>query len=184
MIRAAIVRPAGAWSEAPADRVTLSYDDRHRRRIAMRGDGGLAFLLDLPEALSLRDGDGLVLEDGRIVAVRAKPEALLEIRARDAHHLARLAWHIGNRHVPAAIGAGRILIRPDHVIAEMLEGLGAELAAAEAPFDPEGGAYAEARHEAGGHAGHRHGAGDHHHAAGEPHHHAHGDRHPHSHERS
>ena len=111
----------------------------------MQGEAGLMFLLDLPEATVLRQGDGLVLEDGRIVEVRARPEPLLEICARDAHHLARLAWHLGNRHLPAAIEPGRILIRPDHVIAAMLVGLGAKVSAVEAPFDPEGGAYAHGR---------------------------------------
>ena len=88
----------------------------------MKGERGLEFLLDLPEATALRHGDGLVLEDGRMVEVRAKPEPLLVVTAKDAHHLARLAWHLGNRHVPAAIEADRILIRPDHVLAEMLAG--------------------------------------------------------------
>jgi urease accessory protein len=110
----------------------------------MQGERGLEFLLDLPEAIPLRNGDGLVLEDGRMVEVRARPEPLLVVTAKDTQHLARLAWHLGNRHVPAAIEPDRILIRPDHVLAEMLGGLGAEVAAAEAPFDPEGGAYAHA----------------------------------------
>ena len=131
----------------------LAYDDRHRRRFAMQGEGGLTFLLDLPEATILRNGDGLVLEDGRIVEVRARPEPLLQVRGRDAHHLARLAWHLGNRHVPAAIEATRLLMRPDHVIAAMLVGLGATVTALEAPFEPEGGAYA---------AEHAHHAHDHH----------------------
>ena len=92
-----------------------------------------------------------------MVEVRAKPEPLLVVTARDPHHLARLAWHLGNRHVPAAIEKDRILIRPDHVLAEMLAGLGAEISAIEAPFDPEGGAYAQ------GHAGNGHSDHGHHH---------------------
>jgi urease accessory protein len=154
MIRAGKAIRAGHWSGVATDAVVLGYDDRHRRRLAMRGERGLQFLLDLPEATPLRNGDGLVLDDGRIVEVRAKPEPLLVILARDANHLARLAWHLGNRHVPAAIEPDRILIRPDHVLAEMLVGLGAELAAAEAPFDPEGGAYAHAATGDGYHAHH------------------------------
>lgn len=142
MIRAAAIRHRGSWPGRPADSVTLTHHDRNRRRLVMQGDGGLSFLLDLPEAAILRDGDALVLDDGRLVEVRARPEALLDIRARDAHHLARLAWHLGNRHIPAAMQPGHILIRPDHVIAAMLIGLGATVAAVEAPFDPEGGAYA------------------------------------------
>jgi urease accessory protein len=140
LIRASKVIRASHWSHIASDAVVLGYDDRHRRRLVMRGERGLEFLLDLPEATALRHGDGLVLDDGRMVEVRAKPEPLLVVSGRDAHHLTRLAWHLGNRHVPAAIDEGKILIRPDHVLAEMLAGLGA------APFDPEGGAYAQAGH--------------------------------------
>jgi len=148
MIRATKVIHAGHWSGVATDAVILGYDDRHRRRLAMKGERGVEFLLDLPNATALRNRDGLVLDDGRIVEVRAKAEPLMVITARDAHHLVRLAWHLGNRHVPAAIEPSRILIRPDHVLAEMLVGLGAEVSAVEAPFDPEGGAYA---HESHGH---------------------------------
>jgi urease accessory protein len=155
MIRAIKVIRAGHWSRVATDAVVLAYDDRHRRRLAMKSDRGVEFLLDLPEATALRNGDGLVLDDGRMVEVRAKPEPLLTVTAKDAHHLTRLAWHLGNRHVPAAIEGERILIRPDHVLAEMLAGLGAEVAAIEAPFDPEGGAYAHGRHDEHGH-GHGH----------------------------
>jgi len=142
MIRATSVIRAGRWGGAASDHVVLGYDDRHRRRLAMQGERGLTFLLDLAEATVLHQGDGLVLNDGRMIEVRAKPEPLLVVRASDPHRLARLAWHLGNRHVPAAIEPDRILIRPDHVIAEMLAGLGAEITAEEAPFDPEPGAYA------------------------------------------
>jgi urease accessory protein len=155
MIRATKVIRAGHWSGVSTDTVLLAYDDRHRRRLAMTGARGVEFLLDLPEATALRDGDGLVLEDGRMVEVRARPEALLTVKAKDAHHLAKLAWHLGNRHVPAAIERDRILIRPDHVLAAMLVGLGAEVAAIEAPFDPEGGAYAHGGHDQS--HGHGHG---------------------------
>ena len=165
MLRASNIRLAGLWASLPADRVTLAYDDRHRRRVAMTSDGGLPFLLDLPKAVVLRHGDALVLEDGRLIEVHARPEPLLEIRARDSHHLARLAWHLGNRHLPAAIEPDRILIRPDHVIAAMLAGLGAAVVEVKAPFDPEGGAYAAGHgsHEAAsdphqlGHAHHTNG---------------------------
>lgn len=146
MIRATKVIRAGHWSHVASDVVILGYDDRHRRRLAMKGERGVEFLLDLPEATALRNGDGLVLEDGRMIEVRAKPEPLLAVTAMNEHHLARLAWHLGNRHVPAAIDPGRILIRPDHVLAEMLGGLGADVSATEGPFDPEGGAYAHGGH--------------------------------------
>lgn len=134
------------------------------------GKEGIAFLLDLPEARLLRHGDGLVLDDGRIIEVIAAPEALLEVRGRDTEHLVQLAWQLGNRHLPAQVFADRILIRRDHVIADMLKGLGAEVAEIEAPFDPEGGAY-------GGHGSHNHGHHEHDHGHHHGHHH-----HDHSHE--
>ena len=130
----------------------------------MQAESGLIVLLDLSEATVLRDGDALVLEDGNLVEVRAKPEPLLAVRGRDAHHLMRLAWHLGNRHVPAAIEADRLLIRPDPVIAGMLAGLGAGISAVEMPFDPEGGAYDHPERRGDGHNGaarhgHAHGNG-------------------------
>lgn len=142
MHRATRLLPAGTWpSERRVDTVTLPHELRHRRRLTMAGDGGLVFLLDLAEATLLRDGDGLDLENGGIVEVRAADEALLEITAENPGALAKLAWHLGNRHLPAAIAADRILIRPDHVIEAMLRGLGAAVRPVQAPFDPEGGAY-------------------------------------------
>jgi urease accessory protein len=123
------------------DEVVLDYDHRHRRRIVLKGEGGHQFLLDLGEVPDLRDGDGIVLDNGQIVLVRAAPEALLEIHAHGAIHMARLAWHIGNRHLAAEIGEHSIRIRADHVIAQMVEGLGGHVHAIEAPFNPEGGAY-------------------------------------------
>ena len=102
-MRAIAVKAAATWSGNAADRVVLDYDDRHRRRMALTATSGLAFLLDLPAATSLRDGDALVLEDGRLVEVVAAPEPLLEIRCADPLHLARLAWHLGNRHVPVQV---------------------------------------------------------------------------------
>ena len=127
MLRATEIAPAGSWQGKPADVVRLDYDRRTRRRIALTGAGGLAFLLDLPEAPLLRAGDGIRLEDGRIVAVEAAPERLLEIACRDERALARIAWHLGNRHLAAEIGERVIHIRDDHVIADMARGLGAEV---------------------------------------------------------
>jgi urease accessory protein len=149
MLRAVTVERAGTWSGTCADRVELDFDNRHRRRITMRGEGGLALLLDLEEPARLRHGDALVLEDGRRVAVAAAAEPLSEIRCRDVHHLVRLAWHLGNRHLPTMIDGKRLLIRRDHVIEDMARGLGAAVVHVEAPFEPEGGAYA-----GGGHSHH------------------------------
>ncbi len=170
MIRATTVRAHSDWGGNAADCVVLDFDERHRRRVAMTGTRGLAFLLDLPEAVALRGGDALVLEDGRLVEVVAAPETLIEVRGRDPGGLVRLAWHIGNRHIPAQITARAIRIRGDHVIEAMLRKLGAALAEIEAPFDPEGGAYAASSSaEDQGHAhdphygrGHEHAGHDHH----------------------
>ncbi len=154
MLRATSIRPFGAFDATDTETVTLDREGRHRRRIALTGDGGTRFLLDLPEAAKLKDGDGLALQDGRIVVVRSAPEPLMAVTADGPLHLMRLAWHIGNRHLPAMIEADRILIRRDHVIAEMIRGLGGTVREIEAPFEPEGGAYG---HQHGHHAGHGHG---------------------------
>lgn len=131
---------------APAGRITLDETARHRRRMLMMSDEGIRFMLDLPQARLLRHGDGLLLDDGRVIEVHAAPEALYEVRGRDARHLLALAWQIGNRHLAAALDADRILVRRDHVIRDMLIGLGASVTEVEAPFDPEGGAYGGAHH--------------------------------------
>src|SRR5499427_5271019 len=148
MRRASEIRAAGTWNAASAiDRVVLDADERHRRRITLTGERGTSFLLDLPHATALRDGDGLVLEDGSIVRVAGKPEALVEITAASPHELARLAWHIGNRHTDVQIVGDTLRIRRDHVLEEMLRGLGAQLTPIEAAFDPEPGAYEHHHHD-------------------------------------
>jgi urease accessory protein len=164
MLRGTDILLAGLWGGRAADVVRLDYDRRTRRRISLTGTGGLAFLLDLSKAPVLRDGDGIRLEDGRIVAVEAAPERLLEITCADARQLARIAWHLGNRHLATEIGDRVIHIRDDHVIADMVRGLGANARIVERPFNPEGGAYGE-----GAVHGHSHGHGHHHH--GHHHHH-------------
>jgi urease accessory protein len=126
------------------DRVVLDADERHRRRIVLTAEGGTRFLLDLPHATALHDGDGLVLEDGSVVRVVGKCEPLVEIAAVDPRELARLAWHIGNRHIEVEIAGERLRIRRDSVLEEMLRGLGAQLSFIEAPFEPEPGAYGHA----------------------------------------
>jgi urease accessory protein len=182
MIRATEVRGQYRWTEAPADTIVLDFDDRHRRRMAMTGTRGLEFLLDLENAVALRGGDALVLEDGRLIEVVAAAEPLLEIRGADPLHLVRIAWHLGNRHLPTQIMGKGLRIRRDHVIEEMVRGLGARVIEIEAPFDPEGGAYAAAHaaHDHGhGHTGHDHAHGHHHHS--HDHHHHHGDHDHHHH---
>ena len=174
MIRATKVLGQHRWTHAAADTIVLDFDDRHRRRMAMTGTRGLEFLLDLEQAVALRGGDALVLEDGRLIEVVAAPEPLTEIRGSDPQHLVRIAWHLGNRHLPTQIMAKALRIRRDHVIEAMVKGLGARAIEIEAPFDPEGGAYADA-----GHAhGHSHAANDHH-VHGDHHHDKHCDDAPH-----
>ncbi len=139
-----VTRPA----HGPADTITLDETARNRRRMAMTSDHGIGFLLDLPEARLLRHGDGLLLDDGRIIEVRARPEPLYRVAGADPLHLLQLAWHLGNRHCPSQIAEDHILIRRDPVLKTMLEGLGATVSDTEAPFDPEGGAY-DTRHDHG-----------------------------------
>jgi urease accessory protein len=123
------------------DRVVLAADERQRRRVMLEGEKGIKFLLDLPQAVALRDGDGLVLDDGTIVLVAGKPEPVLDIEAANASELARLAWHLGNRHAEVQVIGERLRIRADHVLEKMLKHLGARITAREAAFDPESGAY-------------------------------------------
>ena len=184
MLRADKVIPAGKWSGAPADTVVLDFDARYRRRVAMSGVGGLEFLLDLSEATMLRGGDGLRLEDGRVVEVVAEPEPLAEIRAADPLALTRVAWHLGNRHLPTEMTPRALRIRRDPVIEAMAEGLGARVMPLEAPFNPEGGAYVKAEggaeeshhdHDHGPHHDHDHHRDHHDH----DHHHAHDHDHGH-----
>src|ERR1700744_1908933 len=172
MIRATQVQGQHRWKESPADTVVLDFDDRHRRRMAMTGTRGLEFLLDLENAVALRGGEALVLEDGRLIEVVAAPEPLIEIKGSDPHHLIRVAWHLGNRHLPTQIMPKGLRIRRDHVIEAMVKGLGARVIEIEAPFDPEGGAYAGPApdHAHDDHAHHHH---EHDHHAGDDHAHGH-----------
>ena len=146
-MRSAQLLPSGTWDPARGrDQVWIDFDRRHRRRIMLRTAAGHDLLLDLPQAARLRHGDGLLLDDGGIVLVQAQPEPLLDIHAHDAAALVRIAWHLGNRHLPVQLLGAHLRIRRDHVIADMVRSLGGHVAEIEAPFDPEGGAYA------GGHA--------------------------------
>ena len=141
--RSSIVLPSGSWADRPPfDTVLIDFDRRHRRRITLSTVAGDELLLDLPQAVRLRDGDGLELDDGRVVRVTAQPEPLLEIHAHGPAELVRIAWHLGNRHLPVQLLGDRIRIRADHVIADMVQALGGHAHAVSAPFDPEGGAYA------------------------------------------
>ena len=155
MIGISTILPAGTWDpKLEIDHVLIDYDSRFRRRIVLTTVSGAEVLIDLAEAVRLRDGDGLVTASGGVICVRAQPEPLLEIHAHDEGELVRIAWHLGNRHLPVQLLGDRIRIRADHVIKAMVEGLGGHVDAIEAAFDPEAGAYAGGghRHSHGGDA--------------------------------
>jgi urease accessory protein len=157
MHRASIHLPAGQWpQEKAAGSLTLDFDERHRRRFRLTADQGDDILLDLPEAIAIADGDGLQLEDGRWLKVQAAAEKLVEIRHQDRMQLMRLAWHLGNRHLPTEIRDHVLMIRPDHVIEDMLCGFGADLKTVQAAFQPEGGAYGHGHHHKHHHHEHAH----------------------------
>ncbi len=157
MRSASIHSPAGHWpSEKAAGVLTLDFDSRHRRRVRLIADDGEDVLLDLPKAMAMADGDGLQLEDGRWLRIRAAPEQVVEVRHKDPAQIVRLAWHLGNRHLPTEIHEHMLRIRPDHVIEEMLRRFGAELVSVKVPFQPEGGAYGGHGHSHGHDHDHRH----------------------------
>ncbi|MEA2774663.1 MAG: urease accessory protein [Acetobacteraceae bacterium] len=155
-MRAMEVLPVGSWdAKQEIDRVLIDYDRRFRRRIVLATVLGAEVRIDLPQAVRLRDGDGLLVESG-VVRVCAQAEELMEIHAHTDGELIRIAWHLGNRHLPVQLLNRLIRIRADHVIAEMVQGLGGHVGLIRAPFDPEAGAYS-----AGGHS-HHHGDDDDH----------------------
>jgi urease accessory protein len=148
--RASRVAGPGQWpAEDAVASLTLAYADRHLRRRRLTADDDTRLLLDLPRPRLLGDGDGLALSDGRWVAVRAAAEPVVEARAADARELARLAWHVGNRHTACQILPNALRVLDDPVLADMLAGLGAEVVRTQAPFAPEPGAYSS-------HHGHAH----------------------------
>jgi urease accessory protein len=134
------IRHAGEWDAVASDRVVLDASDRARRRIVMTGENGTEFLLDVAKPVNLHDGDGLVLDDGAIVLVEGRHERLVAISAGSALDAVRLAWHLGNRHTDVQIVGDKIRIRRDHVLEDMLRGLGATLTPLDAAFDPEAAA--------------------------------------------
>lgn len=171
-----IVRKAAVKADKVIDQVSLDHEGRHRRRITLTGQKGTAFLLDLEKTATLNDGDAVKLEDGSLILVKAAPQTLIEIKADNPMRLLKTAWHIGNRHTPAEITADAIYIEDDHVLAEMIRGLGCAMATVSRPFQPERGAYHDHAHGDHGHDHHSH---DHH---GHDHGHAHDHGHDHSHD--
>jgi len=163
MPRAVRVLSAAARAGQPViDTVILDYAERSAQKLAVTGVKGGRFEIDLAQATRLATDDALVLEDGSLVEVVAAPEPLIEARAADLAQLARLAWHLGDRHLPAQLFANRIRVRVEPGTEDLLKALGARLVRIEAPFEPEGGAYASAH-------GHEH-AHDHHHGHAHGHH--------------
>jgi urease accessory protein len=153
MIRAtSLIRREAVDEDRIVDVITLDHGDRHRRRIVLHADGGTTFLLDLDTADVLEDGDAICLDGGSLVQVKAAPERLIQVRTDDPLDLLTLAWHIGNRHVPAEITRDAVYIAYDHVLFDMLQGLGAKTHIVERPFQPLRGAYHQ--HEHSGHSHH------------------------------
>ncbi len=134
--------PKGQWHGPAAAVVTLSYDERFLRRKRLVTDAGEAVMVDLAQTTNLEPGDALQTDDGRLVEVQAADEPVVRVTGPN---LARLAWHIGNRHTPCEVQADHLVIRQDHVLEAMLVGLGARLERLIAPFRPEGGAYGHGR---------------------------------------
>lgn len=178
MLRAtSVVRKAAVRPDRVVETLTLDHEDRNRRRVSLKADGGADILLDLDKPTVLADGDAVKLEDGGLILIRAAEQDLIEITAENPLRLMRVAWHIGNRHTPAEIGASAIWIEDDHVLAEMVRGQGCAMRSVRRPFQPERGAYDH------GHAhdhGHDHAHGDDC-GCGHDHHHAHDHGHKHDH---
>jgi len=152
MFRATAHLPADHGKSPIIDTITLAHDERRLRRKLLTGAKGTEVMVDFPATVTLDHNGALELESGELVSVLAAQEPLYEIRARDPGHLLRLAWHIGNRHTPAQLEPDRILIKRDHVLKTMLEGLGASVANVTEPFFAEHGAYHAHAHSDGGHA--------------------------------
>lgn len=154
MVTAIAVRRAGTWTGSASDSLVLDYEGRFLRRKRLIAASGRAVMVDLPETVSLGAGDALEAQTGDLIEIVAAPEPLLRVTG----DLARLAWHIGNRHTPCQVEADHLLIRDDHVLAGMLSHLGADVTAVTVPFTPEGGSYGHGRTH-----GHSHGPHDHDH---------------------
>ena len=162
------------------DTLILSHAQRQAKQGFLFGVKGTCVEFDFPEPVRLRTDDAVVLDDGSLVEIVAEAEPLIEARAADLPALARLAWHLGDRHVPVQILEKRLRLRRDPAIEELLAALGARVIAIEAPFEPEGGAYEAQPHDHGhDHAHHHHGHDHHDHDHSHDHHHAHAHDHQH-----
>jgi len=164
-----LVRVVAASQRAPIDTVVLKADQRRVQTGHLSGVNGTLIGVMLPEPVLLRNGDALELDDGSIVEVVIEPEPLVEVRGNDLTHLARLAWHLGDRHVPVQVLSNRLRMRRDPALEGLLQNLGARLTTIEAPFDSEGGAYAP--RSAHDHHAHDHDHDHQHHGHHHGHHH-------------
>jgi urease accessory protein len=169
-----VLTPAERNDNPADDTLILPHAQRQAQKGFLFGIKGICVELDFAEPVRLRTDDALLLDDGKLVEVVAEPEPLIEVRAADLPALARLAWHLGDRHVPVQILERKLRLKRDPAIETLLQSLGAKLVAIEAPFEPEGGAYAAPAHDHSHH--HDHGP-DHHH----DHHHDHAHGHDHEH---
>ncbi|WP_414471666.1 urease accessory protein UreE [Microvirga sp. M2] len=176
-----IVRKPAVKADRVVDTVTLDYEARNRRQAALRAEGGTEILLDLDMETTINDGDALRLEDGSLVQVKAKPEALLEVKAENPLRLMRLAWHLGSNHGLAEMSNDALYIENDPALAELARGQGCTVTPVERPFRPERSTHVcDHDHHHHGHGHHDH-AHEHHHQdhAHEHHGHAHGHEHGH-----
>jgi urease accessory protein len=180
-IKARLKVPRGAYRLEVKGKLTLPFDSRQKSRLRTRLASGEEVGLMLPRGEILRGGDLVVASDGRVIEVAAEPESVLHITCTSQPDLTRAAYHLGNRHVPVEVGEGFLRIAADHVLEEMLKGLGAALEPMQAPFEPEAGAYGGGhRHndDEQGHSGRIHQYGEH---QGHDHDHGHGHGHAHVH---
>jgi urease accessory protein len=179
-IRTKIKARRGAYAVTTQGTLRLPFDQRQKSRLHTRLESGEEVALALPRGEILRGGDLVVASDGRVIEVRAETERVVHVECGTPAALARCAYHLGNRHVPVEVGEGYLRLAADHVLEEMLQGLGATLRHMDAPFEPEAGAYTgghQHRHDEMGHGGRIHEFGDHDHAHGN----AHDDDHDHAH---
>ena len=175
-----VLTPAERNDAPVADTLIMPHVQRQAQKGFLFGVKGTCVELDFAEPVRLRTDDALVLDDGGLIEIVAEPEPLIEARAADLPALARLAWHLGDRHVPVQVLERRLRLKPDPTIETLLQSLGAKVVLIDAPFEPEGGAYDA---QPGDHAhdhGHDHGHHDHHHHD-HGHEHAHGHDHDHKH---
>jgi urease accessory protein len=141
MLRIETILPKGTVASSKAPRLVLPFERRCVSRQSAKLSDGREAQLFLPRGTVLRDGDVLAAEDGTQIVVEAARERVMIVSADDPRALARAAYHLGNRHVAVEVGAGMLKLEQDHVLGAMLRGLGVEVGTAEAPFEPESGAY-------------------------------------------